>query len=85
LLSRQQRTKSWTAGLVSLAGDQATATWSVLEGYQAEEPADGESAVSVGRTLAALTWPTATSTLRPAPRCPLWVAPSQERRGPANW
>jgi hypothetical protein len=27
LLSRQQRTKSWTTGLVSLAGGQATPTW----------------------------------------------------------
>jgi len=27
LLSRQQRTKSWTVGLLSLAGGQATPTW----------------------------------------------------------
>ena len=27
LLSRQQRTKSWTTGLVPLAGGQATPTW----------------------------------------------------------
>ncbi len=27
LLSRQQQTKSWTTGLVSLAGSQATPTW----------------------------------------------------------
>jgi hypothetical protein len=27
LLSTQQRTKAWTTGLLSSAGDQATPTW----------------------------------------------------------
>jgi len=30
LFARQQRTKSWTTGLVSLAGVQATPTWLAL-------------------------------------------------------